>query len=293
MTVITAKSYLNVQAMQKLLLLWLCLVVCLATSFAMNVDTWTNDSLDSFDVEHQSSFLDQATEEVVLTAENFLRVPFNPAADEKQKLILDYLTDDSFLKRRRAHISMMYHMTPEEYDRLFESSRSQLLKLADTYGLKYSIYDTTYDKLLFRIEEMMRSNPEAPAFVEAQASVSALRGYTYLFESRATLNNALYQDAVALGFSDKIVDGLKWLANQITQNKCGICTGSLGQIKQSGCKIAVNVMCNTIVAAASGGTGALISQFICRDPINLSTLFSGWCKSLLDKVRMLGNLSII
>lgn len=213
-----------------------------------------------------------------LTLEDFLRVPFNPETDSQDKIIFDSIVSDpSFQAARAAAIRMNYYMDVPTYDRLHAETLTRLQSVAKSLNIPVQLTNS-YFSLLSEVESALNKQHSSASFAELGAQVSALRSSAYLFEGRHTLLVALHEDAIAMGIEDKLGEAFDWLKEQIRNNKCSWCKGIASYIKAKACSAAGKFICSSVLSGIGGPIGALISKYVCGEPINLGKIFTKWCE---------------
>jgi len=275
-----------------LLLTVLSLVVALSPNWdnQLGVDVaFMEESASQFEASQTVSDLSETLQREI-TVDDFLRVPFDPESDARDRVLFDFIVSDpSFHAARAAAIRMNYHMDVPTYDRLHAQSLKSLRALAATLNVPITVTQS-YSSILAEVDEVMRKQDSTgkASFAELGAEVSALHASSYLFEGRYTVMSALNEDIVAQGIiKDKIEDAIDWLKRTIAANRCSWCKSVVSAIKGRACTAAGQMICNGIVATVGGGIGAIISKYVCGFPINLGGILAGWCNKAVANLQKL------
>jgi len=225
-----------------------------------------------------------------LSVADFLRVPFDPETDARDRQLFDsIIADPSFHAARAAAIRMNYYMDVPTYDRLHAESLKRLRSLAASLNVPITVTQS-YSSILAEVDEVMRKQDGSgkASFAELGAEVSALHASSYLFDGRYTVMSALNEDVVAHGIlDDKLDQAMAWLRSTISSNRCSWCKSIVGAIKGRACYAAGQTICNGIVASVSGPIGLVVSKYVCGFPINFAGILAGWCNKAIANIQKL------
>ena len=278
-----------------MMLRYLCLFLAIVGFTAAISNTWDNQlDMDVSFVEEADQALEAVSDlsrtiERELTVGDFLRVPFDPETDARDRLIFDsIIADPSFHAARAAAIRMNYYMDVPTYDRFHASTLKRLRSLAAALNVPITV-TKSYTSILAEVDEVMRKQDGSgkASFAELGAEVSALHSSSYLFEGRHTVMSALNEDVIALGLMDKIEEAFTWLKSMVVKHRCSWCKSIIGAIKGRACSAAGQAICTGIVSAAAGPIGAVLSKFLCGAPINFAGILAGWCNKALAHLQKL------